>query len=188
MAKTLDDKVEGLYDRKKLGKSLIAGEIASTVGSGLGARIGEKVSGKLGGVIGGGIAGDYFISAPVGCLSWLYQNRDYYKGFKGKMEWLSDEAKYLVREMPAIAASYVAYAPILGLLYKGLGLSSWLSGGLASVLTSALYIGGSMLLGKGVYKRKKVDKSHKEPKRTHNAKEDYNVPGYTGLPQHSYAQ
>ncbi len=159
---SIDDKFDKKEDRKKLGRSLLAGELASVVGSGIGAKIGERASGKLGGVIGGGIIGDYAVAWPVGALSYLYQNRDYYKGFKGKMEWLRDELEFSVRELPAVAASYVAYAPIMGLLYKGLGLSAAVAGGAASVLTSALYVGGAMLLGQGAFKKRKYKKAKQE--------------------------
>jgi len=168
----LEDKVSKAEDRRRLGKSLVAGEIASIAGSGLGARIGERISGKLGGVIGGGIIGDYALAWPVGGLSYLYQNRDYYKGFKGKMEWLRDEGEFAIRELPAVAASYAAYAPILALLYKGLGLSAFAAGGLASVLTSALYIGGAMLLGQGAFKKKKY-KKEKAVKENYKGNKEY---------------
>ncbi len=85
------------------------------------------------------------------------------------MEWLRDEGEFAVRELPAVAASYAAYAPLVALLYKGLGLSAALSGGLASVLQSILYIGGAMLLGKGAFKKRK----YKKAKQEYNAKKDY---------------
>ncbi len=152
----LEKRVEGLYDKKKLGKSLLARKAAGVVGSGIGAKIGENMAGGgLLGVLGGATVVSYVTSWLVGAPYWLYLNKDYYKGAKGKREWIADEFKWAIRRTPIAALQNLVYYPSLALFYKVLGLGAVVSGMSASLLATAVYVLGAIKSGKGLFSRKK---------------------------------
>jgi len=134
----------------KVDKSFIAaevfGEVGAAAGSYLGATLANKyMSGnKFVKVITGGAVGNYAMNSLFAGLYFYFANRDKYKGLSGKGRFLKDQAVIHIRELPAVAASYLIYAPLtaLGLV---LGASAGVAAVAASIISSILYIGGSYL-------------------------------------------
>jgi hypothetical protein len=136
-------------------KADIIGEIGSVAGSYAGAIIGEKVfhgSSRLLNVLSGSIPGDYLMSALFSSAYWYSKNKEEYKGWDGKVKFAKDISNFIVRDTPAAIASYLVYAPIVA-AGLGLGLAAGPAAAAASVLSSALYVGGSYLFNKGYLKK-----------------------------------
>lgn len=157
MAKeTLEDRVEGLYDKKKLTKALFAGKVAGAAGSGIGAVVGERMfKGSLLGVMGGASVIGYALAWIVRPLYWRHLNKDYYKGWKGTKELYKDEVIFAVRRTPAVMVHNLVYYSSLALFYSTLGVGAAVSGVLASAASMLVYLGGSVAMGKGLYSKKK---------------------------------
>ena len=75
-----------------------------------------------------------------------------YKGIAGKLRFVKDQAGFHIRELPATLLSYAMYAPTAALLL-GAGLTGGVSSLVASLLSSAAYIGGSAYMNRKYLKK-----------------------------------
>ncbi len=179
--KNLEERLEDPDIYKNYVKGEAFGEIGAITGSYLGARIGEQVfkgQSRLLNILSGSIPGDYLLGTLFSAGYFYRKYRGEYKGFRGKLRFLKDQANFHIRESPATAASYLVYSPLVagGL---ALGLAAGAAAAIASVFASALYIGGSYLLNKK-YLRKLGGKQ--------NAKEEHLSPASSQAPQYEFPQ
>lgn len=148
-AKDISNKVDNELSKNYI-KGEIVGEMGAAAGSYLGAKIGEtyiKGQSRLLNVLSGSIPGDYLLGSLFSGAYWGWKNKDSYKGWNGKKQFIKDQLNFHVREAPATVASYLAYAPLTA-AGLALGLAAGPAAAIASVLSSALYIGGSYMLNK----------------------------------------
>jgi len=136
-------------------KGEVVGELGAIAGSYVGAKVGEEVfkgSSRLLNILSGSIPGDYLLGSLFSGGYFYNKYKEEYKGWKGKKKFLKDQLNFHIREAPATVASYLAYAPITA-AGLALGLAAGPAAVLGSILSSALYIGGSYLLNRNYLKK-----------------------------------
>jgi len=168
--------LEEIVDRESL-KNYIKGEVIGETGAAIGSSIGgymadnlkTSIGGKLFGstnttanVLSNSIPGDYLLSSLFSGAYWYHKYKDRYKGLRGKLKFIKEQAGFHLRELPATLLSYAMYAPTAALLL-GTGLTGGLSALLASLISSATYIGGSAYLNRKYLKKIGGSKSNPSP-------------------------
>ncbi len=159
------------------------GEVGASLGSIIGAYAGEKLfhgSSRLLNVLSGSIPGDYLLGSAFSGAYFYYKYRDEYKGLSGKWNFIKDQANFHVREAPATIASYLVYSPLVALGLT-LGAPATIAAGIASVISSGLYILGSYFLNKRYLK--KLAGKKEEKAESPSSPQDSNV---LQLPQQQY--
>lgn len=175
--------LEEIVDRESM-RNYIKGEVIGETGAGIGSyaggyladtlhtSIGSKLfdsTNRTANILSNSIPGDYLLSSLFSGAYWYRKYRERYQGLAGKLKFIKEQAGFHIRELPATLLSYAMYAPTAALLLST-GLTGGLSALLASLISSATYIGGSAYLNRKYLK--KMGKSKSSPN-TNYAAQNY---------------